>query len=92
LVRGLLGRVPLPPGATAAAAGGVFEGEEDEVEDEGVGSARRRRLLQEVTGFVEDLLSLLQTRYLVSPVNARRETPADVVGARGAMEETHQGA
>jgi hypothetical protein len=89
LVRGLLGRVPLPPRATAAATGGRLEGEGDE--DEGVGGARRRLLVLEVTGFVEDLLSLLQTRYLVSPVNVRQETPADVAGVRGAMEEAHQG-
>lgn len=90
MIRGLLGRVPLPPRVAAAATGGVFEGEGEE--DEGTEDARRKLLLQEVTGFVADLLSLLQTRYLVSPVNLQGKTPADLVGATGVLEKANKGA
>lgn len=89
LMKGLLGRVPLPPRAAAAGARGVLEGKEDE--DESEGNARRRLLVKEVTGFVGDLKSLLQTRYFVSPVTARGETPADMVGAKGVIEEASKG-
>jgi hypothetical protein len=97
LARGLLQRVPPPPLPAAAARGwgGVFGrggGKEEEEERKKEQEAAARRLLaREVGGFVEDLVTVLKMRYLISPVNALGETPADVAGAGGVLEETHRG-